>query len=601
MNSINKTENNLLVINKRHSLINIQNFEKNNFQELFSIALIKQQQIKENTDFMKEFFSLLNLNSITKLIENGQILNFLDSLIPFFINNTNLSNKEKKNSLNGCENILFIQALSLHKYDYAEYLNQFRLEKNLSVNDLFLTKCLKERDVNTLKKLIYFSDKIQDYNGKILKLIYNSDILDYSYFQEIIYKYGLNINEISKLTSQDHISCSFAHLLASTYSYENLLFFNSFMKDYGKRINLDITQHNEITKEQSTFFDLILNNNNIKFLDKLNNLKLILDYCSLSEFHLKKIIDTIFSENIIGEHYNHNIYSSLFENQTFKHSTIYREFVLNKIIQFDNSTVFCEIRNKFHDIINPTEILLENFFRFSSPIIYKETHPFIFWLKTNGLKSNYSLNTLYSLIKFYRHEINSIGIHNLQLNTSLLDILIQNGYIKNKEKKIYFNKIQFFLKKLFIAKNNQLANKTDPLPNNNTQNNNKPISTINSFLVTKKSIYPTFNEQLYSKILDTDINKYIDSIKMSSKQFEIIFEDKKTTKEYRYIKIILPKFLNTSIENYLNNFTKNENEAKKNLLIQLKLFNKKTFEILSKGFDPTIEYKNKNKNFKSIN
>ena len=88
-------------------------------------------------------------------------------------------------------------------------------------------------------------------------------------------------------------------------------------------------------------------------------------------------------------------------------------------------------------------------------------------------------------------------------------------------------------------------------------------------------------------IKDVEIKNYIDSIIFEAQQFKTIYtEGDNESQDFDYIKNILPKLLSRTIQNYLEfTRTKDPFEVKKNTLIQLKLLNKKTFEILNKSLE----------------
>lgn len=553
--------------------------ETNNFQEMFALVSERNKQIQEHTLFMKKFFKLLNLDSIKDLIAQEKMLDFLDALIPFFNADERLSKKEKKDFLNGCENILFLQSILHGRYDYAEYLNEFRLEKNLHINRDFLLNAIKYKNIAVIEKLIGFSENIKFDNSKLLKFLYVNDIKDYSLYQELISKHGLDINGYGSLELNYKVDGTFAHLVAMSSTEIDNEFFTRFVKDYGSRINFNSVMKNEATNEELNFIEIIINNTSLETKDKLGKLATVLNYGGLSEKNIENLTNILISEEVIGLYYDSSVYDSLFSHQCFN-STIYdREELLNKILKLDNCITFDNIRKKYNDTVNPTSILLDKFFKSSSPVIDKKEHPFIYWLRLNGLKSSYSVNTLYSLIKHYRHELNDIGVYELNVNQEIIEILKQNGLkdlVKVEIKTTILDTILDWIKptkeeKESVSKDLVVVEKIE-------KKKELKVSKPNSIL-------PTFNDDLYRQIKDKEIIKYIESIKMSAKQFEIVYEDKKHTQDYRYIKTLLPNFLNKSAENYLNNFSKNEQEAKRNILIQLRLLNKKTFELLTKGLE----------------
>jgi ribosomal protein L10 len=547
-------------------------FDSNDFKGMFDIAARRQLLIQENTLLLSQFYNLLNLDNLKELAKKEKIGNFLDDLIHFLDTDQHFNKVEKKKFLNGCENVLFLHALMLGKNDSAKYLNQFRVDKSLYLNRNFLTKRINEKNYEVVESLLDISDNVTYDESKVLRLLYVSLCRDYEFFKKLIAKYNFDINAYGDLGINDNFKGSFLHVLSLMNDAEANKFFIDFIKDYGSKINFDVAFTDSERDTEIHVLDLIINNEQLETSEKMSRLTTILTYGALNEKHVSHLAGILITDAIISRYYNDPIYDALFAHQSFNSIRFNREGVLNQLLKLDNSELFTKLRTESSFTINPTSVILDKFFRFSSPIQSNHTHPFILWINDNATNNNFSVDTLLSLIKHYKNELHELNLFHIKMPTKMAGILRQAGVAIAEKKGIMskiFGKEKDYEEKTTITSSSD--KKVEPAIDTPSQSGgaievNKPVD---------------FNKSLFITIKDEEISQFVDNIVVKTNQLSKLIDEENV--DYTYIKCTLPKLVNTTIENYFKFSDINAVDARKNALIQVKMLQKRVNDLIVKN------------------
>ncbi len=547
-------------------------FIANYFEELFTTAEESSKQLQMHSNIVKSFFQILNLENIKQLVRQDKISEFIEVLVNFLKNNEEFGKKEKRDFLNGCENVLFLQSIMLEKNNEAVVINEFRVDKSIKINKNFLLNRIVAGQYSVIEKLFELSEDIGFDNDKILKLLFVHQCRDYEFFKRIISKYSLDINKVGDFGWDLPFEGSFVNAMALMNDEESNSFFNSFMRDYGARVDFNVSLKDLSKNIETNILEIIVGHEKLEQKEKLARITSILTYGNISKENIEQLTKMLITEKIISVFYQNQVFDALFSNQNFNSIEFNREAILNSILSIDNSEEFKEVRTSSNETINPTSIILDKFFRFSSPFELKEQHPLIIWLKTNYKNDKFSINTLITLSKYYKPELNDLGIIELNLPNKMLDILKMSGLFVPEKRgflaKIFTKEKSMEVKEVVKSKGELVLvpanNILPPLLKNNV-NNSSSLE---------------FNNQLFSLIKDKDILQFIEAIKFNAEQVNLFGND--SSEDVIYIKNQLPKFLNRSIENYFKYAESNREESKNNVMIQLKVLRKKTFEIMSR-------------------
>lgn len=552
--------------------LEIELFDSNDFKGMFDIAARRQLLIQENTILLNQFYSLLNLDNLKELSNKEQIGEFIDNLILFLNTDQHFNKAEKKKFLNGCENVLFLHALMLGKNDSAQYLNQLRVDKSLYLNRSFLTKRINEQNYKVIENLLDNSENVTYESSKVLRLLYVSLCRDYDFLKKIIANYDFDINAYGDLGINENFKGSFLHVLALMNDPEADKLFIEFIKDYGSKINFDVPFTDIERDTEIHVLDLIINNEKLETSEKMSRLTTMLTYGALNEKHLSHLAGILITDAMISRYHNDPIYDALFAHQSFNSTKFNREAVLNQLLKLDNSELFSQLRTSSSFTINPTSIILDKFFRFSSPMQSNKTHPFILWINANAINNNFSVDTLLSLIKHYNNEVHDLDLFNIKMSVKMAGVLRQAG-VDIAEKKGLISKI-FNKEKQHEDEKNTTTIGADkkvepvidiPTQSGSTKESNKPVS---------------FNKGLFITITDSEISQFVDSIVVKAAQVTNLIDEPSI--DYTYIKCKLPKLVNTTIENYFKFSNINALDARKNTVIQLKMLQKKVNELVTK-------------------
>jgi ribosomal protein L10 len=542
-------------------------FDSNDFQGMFEVAARRQLLIQENNLLLGQFYGLLNLDNLKELAKKEKIGDFLDDLVIFLETDQHFNKNEKKKFLNGCENVLFLHALMLGKIDCAQYLNKFRVDKSLYLNRNFLTKRIHEKNYEVVESLLDNSDNVTYEDSKVLRILYVSLCRDYEFIKKLIAKYDFDINAYGDLGINENFKGSFLHVLALMNDLEANKFFVDFIKDYGAKINFDVAFTDTERDTEIHVLDLIINNEQLETSEKMSRLTTILTYGALNEKHVSHLAGILITDAMISRYYTDPIYDALFSHQSFNSTRFKRDAVLNQLLRLDNSELFNQLRTENNFTINPTSVILDKFFRFSSPIQSNNTHPLVLWINDNAMNSNFSVDTLLSLIKHYNNEIHDLGLFNIKMSTKMAGVLRQAGVAVAEKKGIIskiFGKEKFEEERITTTNSNEKAEPIIDVPSQSLELS-KPVN---------------FNKGLFITITDTEISKYIDDIVSKTNHISKLVEE--PNQDYTYIKCNLPKLLNTTIENYFKFSNANATDARKNALIQLKMLQKKVNDLASK-------------------
>ena len=546
-------------------------FSADDFRSMFDIAARRQLLIQENTLLLNQFYNLLNLDNLKELSKKGKIGEFIDDLIFFLETDQHFNKAEKKKFLNGCENVLFLHALMLQQNDSAEYLNQLRIDKSLYLNRNFLVNRITEQNYEVIEKLLDYSENVTYESSKVLRLLYVCLCRNYGFIKKLIANYNFDINAYGDLGINDNLKGSFLHNLSLMTDPEANQFFIDFMKDYGSKFDFDVHFRDEERDTEIHVLDLIINNEKLETVEKISRLTTILRYGALNEKHVSHLIGILITDEIISRFHNNPIYDALFAHQSFNSLRFNREAVLHRILKLDNSSIFHNMRVESSFTFNPTSIILDKFFRFSSPIQTIHHHPFLRWINENVENVNFSMDTLLSLIKHYNSELQDLDLNNIKMPLKMAEVFRQAGVpilIKQGLMSKLFKKEKSLDEPTTKSSSKKVEPQIDvdvPTESNSLEEANKPVS---------------FNKGLFIKISDTEISQFVDSIVINTNKIGNFVSEPSI--DYLYIKSKLPKLVNTTIENYFKFSETNPVDARRNTLIQLKILNKKVNELVAK-------------------
>lgn len=547
--------------------LEIELFDSSDFKGMFDIAARRQLLIQENNLLLNQFYGLLNLDNLKELAKKEKIGEFLDELIFFLETDQHFNKNEKKKFLNGCENVLFLHALMLGKIDSSQYLNKFRVDKSLYLNRNFLIKRIHEKNYEVIENLLDNSDNVTYEESKVLRILYVSLCRDYEFIKKLIAKYDFDINAYGDLGINEKFKGSFLHVLALMNDPDANKFFVDFIKDYGAKINFDVAFTDTDRDTEIHVLDLIINNEQLETSEKMSRLTTILTYGALNEKHVSHLAGILITDAMISRYYTDPIYDALFSHQSFNSTRFKREAVLNQLLRLDNSELFNQLRTENNFTINPTSLILDKFFRFSSPIQSNNIHPFVLWINNNAINNNFSVDTLLSLIKHYNNELQELNLFNIKMPAKMATILRQSGIDVAEKKGIIskiFGKEKAEEEKITITNSDIKSEPVIDIPGQSSESN-RPVS---------------FNKSLFITISDREISKFVDDIVSKANQISKLIDE--PDQDYAYIKCNLPKLVNTTIENYFKFSDANATDARKNALIQLKMLQKKVNDLALK-------------------
>lgn len=531
-------------------------FKEFKFKDLFYFAYKMNSEDSSNEKFFSFFFNILTTNNLKKIQNTSKMVDFLKEVNCFLLSSS-FNEEQKIAFLKDQANSCIIYAITNKQYHFAETINKYTKNKHLVNYKEVIEKKASDKNYDEIDQFLTISNSVLFNNSEFLRLVFAYHSRDYHYFKKWIETYGFDINGLGTI-KESRNEWTFSQAVAEAEGTMSFNFFSQFIKDFGNQIDFDIQSDNKSTKQRLNLFEIIIESK-LEISEKLTRLEIILNNCTLSEKHIAYFSQVLFAKNQLPtQYYDHTVYEALFKHEKFNSKLYDREALLNKLMALDGTSGFSQVRRRSEYTVNPTSILLDKFFAFSKKPEPLEQHPFMTWVKLNEYEADFSIDTLNSLACHYKDELNSLDLHKINAHPKLKSALIRNGLVY-PEKNGFFSSL--FKKKKPIEKE-LVENKED-----------KKIQ-----LITQE-----FNAVLYAQVKDLDVKKYIESIQLNAEQFCVLLPEANYLENEHYIKNLLPKFLNRTIENYLHFSTLEENEAKENVLVQLKLMNKKTFEILNQG------------------
>jgi hypothetical protein len=539
-------------------------FKQNNFKDVFQKASFTVQMSKNRDESLEPFYKLVTETSLKRILKANRMIDFVSEL-NIFLNSRMFNDHEKYAFLNGEEQRCFLYALNVKNFDCATKINQFRKKKDLQQSLNYMTNKMAEEEFEILDKLFELSDGITFNNSAVLRLFYSNGSRDFSNIKHFIEKYELDINGLGNTPNRAN-TWTFAQAVATTDGTKANIFFEQFFKHYGNKVDFNVQAFDGYHKTYATLFNCLIKTE-MQTPIKLDRFAVILENCELSEKHIAFISQYLLNldtNTALSKHYDHNVFKALFSHEKFNSNLYDREAFLNKLMQLDYTNAIHKERVDSNFTVNPTSIILDTFMKYAKPALPMEQHPFITWVKRQN--ENYSRDTFSSLMTFYKDEIHNVNLENVPIHASLVKALAEFG-ISCPEKKGLFS----FLKKKKPQDKHVVQVKQIVQPQ--VQEQKKDIA---------KEL---FNTVLFEQVKDEQIKKYIESITLNLEQFNSLFDDVNSIENHHYMHNLLPKFLNKTIENYLHFATIDEDEAKDNVMVQLKLINKKTFEVLTNGLE----------------
>ncbi len=539
----------------------IDYFKQNNFADLFQKAVFTLQTEKNREEVLAPFFKLVTETSLKRIFKANRMLDFLNEL-EIFLNNNLFNEHEKKSFINDQANLCLLYSLNARKFDLATNISKYRKNKFLTDFNDYITRKIGSDEYDILDHLFELSDSITMNNSQILRVLFNGGCRDFNKIKYFIEKYNFDINGLGNIPGGAN-KYTFAHAVVEKDGTKANIFFEEFVKNFNNKIDFDIQAIESSKNRRFNFLDVLINSK-LETPMKLYRLTKIMQYCSLSEKHIANIVQYLIDENnnIILNYYDNEVYDALFAHEKFNSSLYDREAFLNKLLKMDFTGGFYQARKASNFTVNPTSIILDKFLQNAKPAIPMEQHPLITWIMHQN--EHYSRDTLKSLMIFYKDEIKGFDFKGIKINPVLAKGLEEYGMNIPAKKRLFS----------FLNKKKIIEHKVDNTTSIVNVNNEKDE-------VTKI----VFNNTLFEQIKDNDVKRYVDSILLNAEQFNMLLNGHQDFDSEHYINNLLPKFLNKTIENYLHFAILEEENAKANVMIQLKLISKKTFEILNQGLE----------------
>lgn len=534
-------------------------FKQNNFKDLFQKASITLQHTQNRDESLASFFKLVTEASLKRIFKANRMFDFLSEL-ENFLNNDLFNDHEKKSFFNGKINLCLMYSLNVKNFTLSKTINKYRKNREISDFYEYIAKKIKEEEYTILDNLFEITDSITVNHSQVLRMFYSNGCRNFAQIKYFIEKYGFDINGLGTAPGI-YNKYAFSHTVFEKDGTNGSIFFEQFINEFNNKIDFDI-QGVDSQKAKRNLLEILIHSK-LENPIKLNRLTIILKNCALSEKHIAYIVQYLVDENndIIIKYYDSEVYDALFAHEKFNSSLYDREAFLNKLLMMDNSAKFYHARFIANFTINPTSAILNKFIKNAKSPVPMAQHPLITWVKMQN--ENFSKDTLKSLMTFYSNELPSFDFKDAKINNVLGKALKDNG-MNLPEKKGWFSFFQWNKKTNTIVPSSTLSNANEP---------KKPIDKLE------------FNNMLFEQVKDGDIRRYIESIILNAEQFDMLVTNKYDIENVHYMHNLLPKFLNKTIDNYLHFSTMEEENAKNNVVVQLKLINKKTFEVLSQSLE----------------
>lgn len=551
-------------------------FKENRYVEMFEKASIKNSNSKNKVEAMTSFYKLLDLSVIDKMINENTIDHFFDGL-ENFLDNRGFTDSEKTSFFNRLQNNCIIEALNANRFPIAQKINLYREDKDIVPFYNFIIDKSDKENFEVIEQLLSLSTGTTLNHSEILRIIFNSGVRNYDYITKLIKKYNWDINGIGS-TLEMKTETSFVHMVASGDGTISSQFFNKCVEEFNNQINFDIQTTNEY-QTKLNLFDVILRSS-LSSVQKLDRLKTILEHCDVSVKHIGYICQLLIDKEYYCNHYDHKIYDALFAHDNFNSEFFDREAILNKIVKNDTIRGVIRIRKNNNYTVNPTSLILSKIFNLAKPAVAMNKHPFITWIE--GQNDNFSKDTLKSLIYHYGDDLLALDLRKIQVNYLVKSAIEEFGliYPKSPSWRVMLSR-DSEKKKMRLIRISHNNNQEEVISQEKKVQLNIAVDNISIALI--------------EQVKDIDVKKLIESVHFNYQQYHSLGANRMMDDNVHYMTELLPKFLKTTLDNYLYLSMSDMENAKEEALVQLKLLNRKTFLILKDELerdDKDMEYKN---------
>jgi hypothetical protein len=549
-------------------------FNEGRYIEMFQKAGFKNSNSKNKKEQLVPFYEILSASSIPKMVEKNTIEDFLSALV-HFLDNGGFTNGEKTSFFNNCENGCIKAALNVNKFDIAQKINLYRENKDIFPFHEYIADKAKKENFEVIEQLLSLSSGVTRNHCEILRIIYCHGVRNYDFLKNLIKKYNWDINGVGT-TLGFQGSVSFVHMVASYDGTMGSKCFYKLIEEFSHEINFDMDSFGPDFTEKfnliGTIFCCKLNS-----IEKLDRLCAVLEHCDVLVKYIGQISYWLMKKEYYCNYYEHPIYEVLFAHNNFNSDFFDREAILNKIVLSDNAKEFIDARNTFK--VNPTSVMLSNFFNLAKPAIPMNKHPFITWIENQN--EGFSKETLKSLVNHYGNDLLELDLSKVVINNHVVKALEGFGfeYSKPSKWKVMLNRYGE-AKKVHLIRINQPSANEDIIERNN---------------VVVKPLINNFSIALIDQVKDIDIKKLIESVHFNYQQYHDLDRNRMMDDNVHYMTELLPKFLKTTIDNYLHFSMLDSDYAKEEAIVQLKLLNRKAFSILKEELEneqKDMEYRN---------
>jgi hypothetical protein len=552
-------------------------FSEGKYAEMFQKASFKHSNSKDKKEQLAPFYKLVNSLAINQMIKENTIEEFFNNLNQF-LDNRGFTDSEKASFFNGYENECIMAALDVNRFELAKKINIYRKDKDLAYFEDYLAEKADEENYRVIEEVLSISKAVTTNNSEILRLLYSRDIPNDEFFNKLISQYGLDINGVGETYELEGETC-FTHMVACGNGTMTTQFFYNFIKEYKDKINFDVNSITKI-KVRLNLFEMIFSSS-LSAIEKLNRVCYILENCDVSIKHLGYICSLLIEKNDYhAEYYDHQIYQALFSHEQFNSEFFDREAILNKIVKNDTSRSVMRARKNNNHTVNPTSVILSKFFNVAKPATPMNKHPFITWIENQT--EHFSKDTLKSLVTHYGDDLLNLDFRKVVVDYHVKSALSEVGftYPKSPSWRVMLGR-DSEAKKMRLISVSQTPNKEDVIVD-----------------VKQETVTPKVDNSavaLIDQVKDIDIKKLIESVHFNYQQYQSLGRNRMMDDNVHYMTELLPKFLKTTIDNYLHFSMLDSDYAKEEAIVQLKLLNRKAFSILKEELEneqKDMEYRN---------
>jgi len=543
-------------------------FEEGRYHDMFQKAGIKNKNSKDKKKALYEFYNLIDENVIENMVEEKTIDDFINALNQF-LDSHSFTYNEKVAFFNECEEKCIIEALNANQIELARKINNYRKDKNIGSFDEYLSLQAEQENIKIIEEIMSMSTCVTGNDSEVIRILLDTNLQDYDFFSKLISQYKFDINDVG-VTYNKSVDTSFSHMVLTSDGTSCKQFFSDFLKEFANKINFDVSSPNPDKPNQNLNFFEQLFNCSLVSVEKLDRLHNILENCDISVKHIAYISNLLIDDSeYYANYYDHKVYELLFSYKNFNVDVFDREAILLKIIKNDTSKAITKARKNSGYTINPTSIMLQKFFNCAKPAISKNEHPFITWVK--NANEEFSKDTLITLINYYGDDLLNLDFRNINTSHKIKTVLEELGftYPKSPGWRVIWGRDNEAKKMRLIRIGKQINKEEDTFEP-------KEIKTFinNSFAV-----------NLLEQVKDEEIKKLVESVNFNYQQYQSLDNNRPLNDDVHYMTELLPKFLKTTIDNYLHYSMLDSDYAKQEALVQLKLLNRKAFSILKAELD----------------